>query len=212
MPEPLNVLDDEFLANVADSKRAAVPTVSSPGPGQKSLYQPRLGSTQRRHSYWYDSIIDWMLGNPRASQRECAKAMGKSEPTIRMIVQSDMFKARYEARRKEINENMAVEIAEETSGVALEALREVRKRLTNNPAAIPIGQLTEIAHSTLDRLGYGAKPLVPAQNTQVNVTVTVPANALAEAQAAMRNLHQKNALSEPTAPPIDITPSNSDVD
>lgn len=184
------------------------PSGSTRGPRGElatNSYGPKLVTTLRRHSYWYDALIDWMIANPGSTIKAIAKEFNKSLPTISMIVNSDMFKARFELRRKELNELMAEEIATETSTVALLSLREVSKRLRDNPAAIPIGQLTEISHSTLDRLGYGQKPLNSNQQNNVVVNVTVPQSVLSEARQSMRELHSRNSLEAPS-PMIELNP------
>ncbi len=182
---------DELLSGL---EPGGLPTNRGPrGELATNTYGPKLVNTLRRHSYWYDALIDWMISNPGSSMTAIAKEFKKNLSTISMIVNSDMFKARFELRRKELNERMAEEIATETSTVALLSLREVSKRLRDNPAAIPIGQLTEISHSTLDRLGYGQKPLNNQQNNVV-VNVTVPQSVLSEARQSMRELHSKNSL------------------
>ena len=177
-------------------------------PSQPSVRVPKLASTARRHSYWYDAIIDIMLAEPGIEQRELARRFGKSEPTMRMLLNSDMFKNRYDTRRRELNERMADEISQETSTVALLSLREVTKRLRDNPAAIPIGQLTEISHSTLDRLGYGQKSV--AAPTQVNVNVSVPASVVAEARDKLRQVQSDKLSNVPSQEIIDITPPIKD--
>lgn len=174
--------------------------------GYRGRGTPKLANTVVRHSYWYDAIIDWMLANPMASQKEIAAAMGRSVPTIRLLLQSDMFRSRFESRRREVSEQIATEIHEATSTVALTALREVAHRLKDNPAKIPIGQLHEIATSTLDRLGYGQKSVAPAGATNVQVNVTVPAPVLDDARRAMREAQELNRLRTPSSEPIDITP------
>lgn len=199
--------------HIADQLVGLLDTPASKSNLAVDSYGPKLTNTIVRHSYWYDSIIDWLLANPGRTQRECAKYFNKSEPTMRMLLQSDMFKSRFETRRREMSEQISKEIVEETSTLALSALREVNKRIRDNPAAIPTGQVAEIANSALDRLGYGQKTMPSVVNSSpVVVNVTVPATVLNEARQSMRELHSKNMLSTSNGPIVDITPKDSSND
>jgi hypothetical protein len=54
---------------------------------------------------WYDSIIDDMLTHPQSwSPADCAARLGRHENTISLIVNCDMFRARYAQRCEPFNE------------------------------------------------------------------------------------------------------------
>lgn len=184
--------------------------ITSPVP-QHMEYQgrpsPPIARAQRqRFKFWYDDIIDWMLVNPDKSVKECAKYLGRSAETLYTITNTDIFKSRLSQRRQDLNIRMADAIAGETSAVALMALQEVRKRIADNPAAIPIGQLVDISDKTLNRLGYGVSPVVNGpQSVTNNTIVAVSPSVLRDAQDAMRRIQDVNSTVEPPPQRIERT-------
>ena len=163
--------------------------------------QPSLGlrSSRRKFHFWYDHVIDWMLANPGRSVAECASTVKRSASTLYIVTNSDIFRTRFAQRRAEINSQMADEISDAVTGVALSGMRELQKRITENPAKIPTGLLSEVAGSALTRLGYGVAPVgTPGNNTQVNVNVQVAPSILREAQERMRASQTINAQSIPS--------------
>jgi hypothetical protein len=146
-----------------------------------------------RFRFWYDAIIDWMLVNTDKPLKDCGKAIGRSEHTIYCIVSSDIFKHRYAQRRQEYNERLSANIGDAASGVALAALNEIKSRIDDNPAKIPTVVLNDIANKALERMGYGVAPVAPlVQINNDQRSIAVSANALLEAKASMREVHEAN--------------------
>ena len=167
--------------------------------------QPSLGlrNSRQKFRFWYDNVIDWMLANPGRSITECAKAVNRAPSTLYIVSNSDLFRTRFAQRRAEINSQMADEISDAVTGVALSGMRELQKRITENAAKIPPGLLNEVATTALTRLGYGVPALnSPMANTQVNVNMQIAPDVLREAQEKMRSLQTNNTQIITIDPPI----------
>lgn len=176
---------------------AAVPLFNSPLPSP-----PAGPYRQRKYAYWYDSIIEWMLANPKGSLKDCAAALGRTPQTLYLVTNSDVFKLRYEQRRKEHFESLSQGILLRTARVAERSLEILEQRLENEPEKISTKAILETANSTLERLGYGAP--APAQtnisvNAQPQVAVTVSPDILSDAREQMRRVQQMNATETPAA-------------
>lgn len=160
------------------------------------------GTRTRKFAYWYDNIIEWMLANPKGTLKECAEALGRTPTTLYIVTNSDVFKLRYEQRRKEHFESLSQGILLRTARVAEKSLEILEQRMIEKPEAISTKQILDTANSTLERLGYGAA--APAQtnvtvNAQPQVAVTVSADVLSDAREKMRQVQQINADAQPTA-------------
>lgn len=137
--------------------------------------------------FWYDNVIDWMLANPDGNLKQCAEAVGRHPQTIRMIVASDMFKARWAERRGELNGMYNDAILMKTSRVAIQALDALSDRLESNPRGIPAATVADIASKSMEALGFGAPKAGQAMPTQ-EVHVHVGGDVLASARERMRTI------------------------
>lgn len=135
--------------------------------------------------FWYDHVIDWMLANPEGNLKQCAEAVGRHPNTIRMIVASDMFKARWAERRGELNGMYNDAILLKTSRVAMQALDVLSERLESNPRGIPAATVADIASKSMEALGFGA-PKVGQPLPHQEVHVHVGGDVLAQARDRMR--------------------------
>lgn len=171
------------------------------GPPSFPFAQSRMaenGHTRKTFRWWYDAIIDWMLANPGKTQADCAKHFGKHANTISLIVNSDLFRARFAQRRSEMNEDLREEIIHKTAKVAAASLDLMHARLTENAASIPLSLANNIMSTTLERLGFGAPQV--AHGPQVNVQVNVPVakEVLEEARGKIRQAEQSKLLEHTT--------------
>jgi len=178
---------------------------------------------QKKYAYWYDNIIEWMLANPSGSLKDCAAALGKSPQTLYLVTNSDVFKLRYEERRKNHFEGLSQGILLRAARVAEKSLALIETRLEDAPEKISTKQLLDTANSTLERLGYGAP--APSQTTisvhsNPQVAVTVSPGILSDARERMRQVQQMNAtenpvakqLAAPSIPEVPKAPSLSPLD
>ncbi len=136
--------------------------------------------------FWYDHVIDWLLANPDGDLKKCAEAVGRHPSTIRMIVASDMFKARWAERRGELNGMYNDAILLKTSKVTMQALDLLSEKLGSPKAQhIPTATLSDIASKNMEALGFGAPKTGQALPHQ-EVHVHVGGDVLAQARDRMR--------------------------
>lgn len=156
-----------------------------------------------RWRWWYEAIADRMLANPHATIREIAASLGKHENTISAIYRTDMFKAYYEERKAEWRERHDTALLGKINRVAEASLDLMLEHLETKRTSVPIGALTTIANSALDRLGYGPKP-EPSVQVTTNVVQAAPqvtSELLLEARAAMRAVEAQRAATPSLPPP-----------
>lgn len=158
----------------------------------------------RRHSYggqhmwWHDSIIDLMLAHPEWTKKQIAAALGVTPQIIYLVTGSDLFRAKWEQRRREFSEHHDGVILAKLTAVAESSLDILAQALDKKKDSIPVMVLADIADKTLNRLGYGARP-GPTPAVQVNVgaqqaVVSVSADELNEARQALRNAERQRLV------------------
>lgn len=154
---------------------------------------------QGRWRWWYSAIADWMIRNPGGSMRECAAELNKAYATICFIASTDLFKDYLAQRKAEWQEGHDAALRSKLTRVAESSLDAILERVQKQGDKVPIDFLTEVATSSLDRLGFGPKKDPPSVNVQVNnlnqpvVLPSVSPLALEEARAAMRRVESQRA-------------------
>lgn len=132
----------------------------------------------------HQRLADWLIafgGTKKGWGRAAAEHFGYSQPWISTIYHSDAFQDYYQQLSLTHSEALAIGLADKVNGVAGMALDEIGRRL-ENPEALPLNQVLEIADMTLKRAGF-ERGAVPAQQ---NNTFIVSQAELAEARAQMR--------------------------
>ena len=168
--------------------------IEEPKPRKAAYYQPVSWQP------WYVSISDWMIRNPSGDMVDCARDLGRSAPTIRYIVNSDMFREFHARRREEWRKNHDFAIISRVTRVAERSLDLILDKMEKQADKIPMQLVTDIATASLDRLGYAPAqtPAVSVNISQNNgtqmVNVPVTAAALEEARDALRAAEQKRAI------------------
>jgi hypothetical protein len=154
---------------------------------------------------WYDGIIDDLLANPGTSIKDTAKRLGRHPHTISLIASSDLFKARYEQRRKDYNDKLHDRLTAKLTEVAEKALDHTITALDQKRESVPLPLLHEIAKGSLDRLGYAPQSSSPIGATVINNNIvaagTVSPEALARARSHLRDLQLKT-ITNPSSPPV----------
>src|SRR5262245_44038419 len=111
-----------------------------------------------------------------------------------MIMNSDLFRARYEQRRGARSAALTEAINTRLSRVAIQALELIEEIVTEQRTAVPLPALVDVADKALARLGYGPKmaasPAVVMINRQTSVVVPVTREEL---QAARQKLIEAQA-------------------
>jgi hypothetical protein len=142
-----------------------------------------------RFRYWCDAIIELLLVEPTLTQNDIAIRLERHPATVGMIMNSDLFRARYEQRRGAQNAALTEEINTRLSRVAAQALELTEEILTEERTAIPLPELVNVADKALARLGYGPKM---AANPAVVMAVVAPVTS-EQLQAARQKLIEAQA-------------------
>ena len=93
--------------------------------------------------WWYENIIDWMIAHPDQPLYECAAALKKAPSTISLIVNSDVFKQHYAARRREYVEKHDTSIMRKTTEIAEAALDLQLEVLKQRRTSVPLSQFSQ---------------------------------------------------------------------
>lgn len=172
----------------------------------------RRYARSRPVKWWHTAIIDDMIIYPTATHQERATRLGYTKQAIMMLINSDMFKAAYAARRADFQSKLDDDIRGKMARNATLALDIMHEKLEKKRDTVGFKDLTEASNSLLDRLGYGVKA-APATAVQVNVnnaTPVVTRDDLAEARARLREVESQRAAALPAPDAhldaIDITP------
>lgn len=153
----------------------------------------------RQYRPWHDALIDFMLANPRATLEQKARHFNSSPSYISLIEHTDMFRARWEARRAEFTELIHESIATKTAQVADKALGLMLDVLDKKKDQIPFAQLADVTFKSLEKLGYGAPAGAGGGVTIINgnamqVVAPVSPQALEEARLALRRSEEQRRL------------------
>ena len=154
--------------------------------------------------WWHDAIIDDMLAFPLDTLAQRSLRLNYTVAYLSVIMNTDLFKAAYQQRKASYQANMDQALVMKTTQVAAKGLDLLLEAMETKRAQIPFGVLSDTVDKTLNRLGYGVKPVGNPVNVNVNapggvVGVTVSAEQLAEARQALRAAEQHNALAAPEA-------------
>lgn len=124
---------------------------------------------------WHEAVIDMWLVDPTLKQGDIARALGKTEAWVSILVNSDAFRAKYRERKELLVDPFIVEGAESRlKAVVNEAANELVKRLTLAPGAMSTKDLNATLATASRALGMGATPAAPAVQQTLYV---VPAPA-----------------------------------
>lgn len=103
---------------------------------------------------WHERVVDYMVLNPHANIKQCARAFQVSPQWMGMLQGSDAFKEYYRARMSEHQGYLSVAIVDKMQSVAVKALDRMADKIDNDQ--VPMGQLQEAASLTLKSLGYAS--------------------------------------------------------
>lgn len=154
----------------------------------RNLYSERSWRPKFQRT-WHDNIIDLLLTDPTLTQKEVAARLGRNATTINCVMASDMFKARYEARRLLMNETLAQAITGKLTRLAIDAIEVTHEKLKLQRDKLPFEDLVDVTDKTLSRLGYGMKtaanPAVVINNNQ-QVVAPISADELEAIRSRLR--------------------------
>lgn len=154
--------------------------------------------------WWYESLADYMISNPSATQAEIAAHLGRAESTISLVINTDSFKAYFRQRRNVHAEQLDATVRQKLFKVADSSLDHLLTVLDKKRDNIPIEMLQRTADSALKNLGYGvAAPATTNVNVNTNPQTVNVAVSLEDLEAAREAL-RRNQLSTPTAVPSTV--------
>lgn len=159
--------------------------MSQPNPNVDDIpLQPEYVTVSGRTSWnpgklrqWHEMLMDFMLLNPRATQIEIAEHFDCHPQTISNVVNSDLFKMKFDQRKQSFQarvDGTAIErLQGKLAGVAERALDVLDEKIQAERLSLGIDAVKESAEMVLKSLGYGLqKPAAHATNVQVNLTVS----------------------------------------
>lgn len=163
----------------------------------------------RPMKWWHTAIIDDMILHPTDTAEVRARRLGYHKNTLYMLMNSDMFKAAYEARRSDLTSRLQDSISMRLLETADLGLKVMQEKLEKKRDTIPFRDLASANESLLTKLGYASGAASAA--VQVNVNAGAPSITpamLAEARQKLRAIEEGHAAVTPRSPlhAIDITP------
>lgn len=123
----------------------------------------------------HDAMIEWMLLNPTAKQKDMAAAFGVTQSWLSLILHSDAFESAWRAAQGEFRTVHVMPLRAKLLGVAHQAVDRLAETVSEVDDAVA---LSGIADKLLGKLGYGTP------QTAVNVTNYVSSVTAEEMQAA----------------------------
>ena len=162
--------------------------------------------TTRKMRWWYESLADFMIANPSATQNEMAAHFGRNPATISTVIATDAFKAYFRQRRSHHAEKLDTVVRDKLFNVASKSLDHMLETLDKKRDTIPLEMLARVSESSLKNLGYGVSP--PGGAVTVNVGQAPQSVHVA---VSLTDLEQaREALRRSQAPQlVDVTPSDT---
>jgi hypothetical protein len=175
----------------------------------KGLADPK-NPYQGRWRWWYPGIADWIIRHPDGKLEDCAKELGKSYGTIAFIVRTDLFQEYLAQRRAMWQKEHDFSIVAKVTRVAEKSLDLLLDKMERQADKIPMQLITEVATTSLDRLGYAPKPQNAVNvnvNTGTQVMMAISPAALEEARDAIRQAEEKRKLEDRNT--LDLIPDET---
>lgn len=143
----------------------------------------------RKMRWWYESLADYMIANPQATQNDIATYFGRQPCTISTIINTNAFKAYFRQRRAVHADRIDTDVCEKLFKVASNSLDHILTTLDKKRDSIPLEMLQRTAESSLKSLGYGVTPpggaTVNVNTGPQTVHVAVSLDDLEQARAAL---------------------------
>jgi hypothetical protein len=148
---------------------------------------------------WYESLADYMIVHPTASQGEMAKYFGRNESTISTVINTDSFKMYFRQRRAAHESTLDAQVRQKLFKLADNSIDTMLAVLDKKKDSVPIESLQRMSEMAMKNLGYGAPSpagvTVNVGQQTPTVSVAVSLVDLERAREALRR--QQSALPEP---------------
>lgn len=153
---------------------------------------------------WHDKLMEWLILHPERSRRECAEEFEVSYCWLSMVINSDLFREKLALRQEKHAEFISRSVVDQAQALAEQSMDVLSDRLETGRAALPIGEIREIASLALRTLGLGGS--AATGHTQVinanSVNVlSVDGAVLERARARMRENQERVIEAEHTVLP-----------
>lgn len=133
-----------------------------PRPTAESLVAAAGGSIHdfrkatRKMRWWYESLADYMIANPTASQNDIASYFQRNPATISTVINTDAFKAYFRQRRAQHAETLDTAVRAKLFKLADSSLDHMLAALEKKRDSVPLETLQRTSDMALKNLGYGA--------------------------------------------------------
>ena len=119
-------------------------------------------------NYSHEDCIDFILANPAAGRRDIAERYGRTETWVTLITNSDLFKARYAARRAEIlDPELTATIKDRFNALAARGAEKLLDRIESGDASDQL--LVQATALGAKAIGLG-QPSPPPPTTQEDLS------------------------------------------
>lgn len=150
----------------------------------------------------HELILNWLVLNPEKTQGDCAQHFGITEAWLSVVINSDVFKARWEQRKAFMADQTDKLMIAQARGVVSEGLQKLEKLVKDSQDPAFVLQTTD---KLMGRLGFGHKPAgMQVQLTQNNLLVD--AATVAAARASI--LSAAVSKTDDTPETLDVTPQS----
>jgi hypothetical protein len=140
----------------------------------------------KKVNWWHEAIFEWLIMNPEKKLGAAAKHFKVSQAWLSVIMNSDVFKERYEKRRDEhfaVASRTTIERMQGLTDLSLDILEE---RIDKERKEIGLGLVKETAEMGLRALGYtGPNNGTSGGKEGTSVTINITPKDLAESRALM---------------------------
>lgn len=117
----------------------------------------RLGPKRLR--YTHEDCIDFMIANPEVSQGALALRYGYSQGWMSLVINSDAFRARLAARRRElVDPTLEITLNERFNALTVKSLEVLQEKLSKPESEVPAQLALQAAALGARALGLGQAP------------------------------------------------------
>lgn len=170
-PEATDAMIEELAADGARTNPKAVAAMweaRQAGIEARAANPVERGPGPLKVSYTHDAMIDLMIANPMITQNAIAAHFGYTPSWVSIVMSSDAYRARLEARREElVDPAIRVTIEERFRALAVKSLEVLQKKLEQPTVSDNLAiQAAALASKSLG-LGQGTGNAPPPQPDRI---------------------------------------------
>ncbi len=164
-------------------------------------------------TWWYESVIDWMILNPEKNLKDCADAFEVTPTWMYTLTNSDIFKERLAERREAHSNAISLGVVEKANALADMALDAAIDKFHDVSSApdMKLSTAMNTAEKAFELAGIGGKARVPAGNPMFVQNNFIPAEASTLEAARQRILQRQSEAPAPALPELkNVTPATEE--